>query len=208
MPKSAIFTKKIVILQQKVLQVVAKNWFIWPKRNRYRQKALSSVLMRQPFFFRFMHFQGHYRPFFDVRCLTVVKKSKGDNSWEGQRISTKFTGYVDNVKKFWFTSIVLTCCQRSRSLQGQGSLSLFWLLCKCHLFDSHQTWYWTCLHCGDFIHDLEVKVVPRSKVETGNTSEWLAILFHIIYLTLQEIRSLSRGITFNKKVHLFVVVCV
>ena len=30
---------------------------------------------------------------------------------------------------------------------------------------------------GNSIHDLEVKVIQRSKVEAGNTFEWLAILF-------------------------------
>ena len=54
---------------------------------------------------------------------------------------------------------------------------IYWLLCLYLWTDFHQNWYSVCLKHGCFIHDLDVKVIRRSKVETGNTFEWLAILF-------------------------------
>ena len=39
----------------------------------------------------------------------------------------------------------------------------------------HQTWYRMCLWYS--LHELEVRVIPRSKVETGNMFELRAILF-------------------------------
>ena len=53
----------------------------------------------------------------------------------------------------------------------------YWLLCLYRWTDCHQTLYKICLEYGHSINDLEVKVIPRSRVETGNTFEWLAILF-------------------------------